>query len=215
MKHSIIFALLFQVLNLNAQSKNHDCDELLQKFEFPVEHSIQSPLTPDTCNALPDYGTNRVLRVAPVAGYLEVKKRIKVVSETTWDADNCLAQTTILSRDTITLSERKYPTHSDKLVGGYWTIRMELMVQPPNSRPAGSFATKLPKGAMSQTYNNGSTLELKDYWVVHTGQFTDAIAAKQACREFKKSHPEFCRAYAYWLPSGCEYQYEFTDENNL
>ena len=213
MKHLIIFALLFQVLNLNAQSKNHDCDELLQRFEFPVEHSIQSPLNPDPCDALSDYGTDRVLRVAPVAGYLEVKKRIKVVSETTWDADNCNAVTTILSRDTITLSERKYPTHSDKLVGGYWTIRMELLVQPPNSRPAGSFATKLPKGAMSQTYTDGSQIDLNDYWVIHTGQFTDAISAKKACIEFKEENGEFCRAYVYYLKYGCDTQYEFTSNN--
>lgn len=208
MKKLLTILLTLFALNLSAQ-----CDELKQRFEFPVEHSIQSPLNPDPCDALSNYGTNRVLSVSPTEGYLEVKKRVKVVSETTWDADNCIAATTILSRDTITISERVYPSRSDVKVGGFWTIRMELLILPPSSRPDGTFATKLPKGSLSMTYKDGSTLELKDYWVIHTGHFINVTDAKVAVKKFKELHPEFCRAYAYFLPEGCEYQYKFTSNN--
>lgn len=208
MKNSLIFLLSFIALNLNAQ-----CDELKQRFDFPVAYSIQSPLTPDPCDALSDYGTNRVLSVSPTEGYLEVKKRVKVVSETTWDADNCIAATIVLSRDTITISERVYPSRSDVKVGGFWTVRMELLILPPNSRPAGTYATKLPKGAMSQIYKNGSQIDLNDYWVIHTGQFDNPAEAKVAVKKFKELHPEFCRAYAYFLPSGCDTQYSFSSKN--
>jgi len=209
MKNLLIFTFIFIALNLNAQ-----CDELTERFGFPVMHSINSPLTPDPCDALSDYGTIRELTIAPSEGYQEIKKRIRVVTETTWDADHCIAETVILSRDTSVISEQIFPSHSNRSVGGFWTIRMELLVMPPNSRPSGSFATKLPKGSMSMTYKDGTNLELKDYWVVHTGRFENQSDAKIAVQRFKELHPEFCRAYAYWLPSGCLFQYRFNENLN-
>jgi len=203
--NKILFLLFLPTFLLG----QNPCEELLERFEFPIAYSIQSPMEPDPCDALADYGTVSELIYAPKAGYQEIKKRVRVVSETTWDADNCIAQTNILSRDTIEISNKIYGRQSGEGTGGYWTVRMELLILPPQSRPEGSMCTKLPSGALTQTYKDGSTRELKDYWVVHYGIFQNQPDAKQACKEFKRLHPEFCRAYAYWLLEGCEYQYQY------
>jgi hypothetical protein len=168
-------------------------------------------MTPDPCDAKSNYGTVSELIHAPISGYQEIKKRIRVVSETAWDADNCKAETTILSRDTIEISNQRFSQKPGQKTGGYWTVRMELMVLPPASRPEGSFCTKLPKGSLTQTYKDGTTRELKDYWVVHTGKFSGAEEAKIAVKRFKEAYPEFCRSYAYYLPENCEYQYRYVN----
>lgn len=204
----LILNFIGLTFNLNAQ-----CDELTQRFDLPVMHSIESPMEPDPCDAKDNYGTVSNLIYSPIGGYQEIKKRIRIVSETIWDADNCKAETNILSQDTIEISNQRFGQRKGQTTGGYWTVRMELMVLPPASRPEGTMCTKLPKGSLTQTYKDGSTRELKDYWVVHTGKFSNAEEAKIAVKRFKEAYPEFCRAYAYFLPTDCEYQYQYKNVN--
>jgi hypothetical protein len=207
-----ITILILSLIGLTFGDLNAQCEELIQRFEFPLQYSMQSPLTPDPCDAKSNYGTIGELVYSPVSGYQEVKKRVRVVSETSWDADNCKAETTVLSRDTVVISNQRFGQRPGRTTGGYWTIRMELLIQPPGSRPDGSMCTKLPKGSLTQKYKDGSTREIKDYWVVHYGQYFNEFDCKDAVKEFKAQYPEFCRAYAYFLPGECEYQYQYKNQ---
>ena len=206
--YTILTALLFLTVQLFAQTQV-PCGSIVERVEIPVEHSSMTPLPPDPCDALADYGTKRVLTVSTQPEYLEIQKRIRVVVETLINPDDCSSEAHELSRDTVEVSRKKIYVASTEPVGGYWTVRMELMMYAPASRPDGCYATKLPRGAMSQQYKDGSIIELKEYWVIHNGQYETKAEASAATKRLKAEYPEFCRAYAYLLPQGCENQHEY------
>jgi len=185
------------------------CGSIVERVPIPSEYSTNTPLPPDPCDALADYGTEKVLTVSTQPEYLEIKKKIRVVVETLIDPDNCTSVAHELSRDTIEISREKIYAASTVPVGGYWTVRMELLMFAPASRPAGCYATKLPEGALSQKYKDGSTIEINEYWVVHSGQYETKAEASAATKRLKSKYPEFCRAYAYMLPEGCQNQYQY------
>jgi len=190
---------------LSAQQTSAPCGAITERVPIPAEHSFNIPLAPDPCDALPYYGTEKRPTISATPEYLEIKKQIRVVVETLIDPDNCSAQVRELSRDTVVASQKRVYVASAAPTEGYWTVRMELMVYPPNSRPAGCLVSKLPDGAMAQ--NNAQ--EIKDYWVVHYGKYTGKSEAREATVLLKQRYPEFCRAYAYYLPAGCQYQFEY------
>lgn len=192
-----LLILTFLATDLVAQP----CKDLIEKVNLPVAYSLNPQLPPDPCDALSSYGTERILTVSERPEYLEVRKRIRVVVETVWDSETCTAETKELSRDTVIVGQQKIYSASNVPTGGYWTVRMELMVYAPVSRPVDALATKLPNG------------RLQDYWVIHTGQFNTIDEAKQATKQLKSVHPEFCRAYAYYLPEGCKSQYKYQPSN--
>jgi len=211
------YILLTTLLLLSTQLYSQNkvpCGSIVERVEIPVQHSTMNPLPPDPCDALASYGTVKVLTVSTEPEYLEIKKQIRVVVETLIDPDNCTSVAQELSRDTIEVSREKIYAASTEPVGGYWTVRMELMMYSPLSRPAGCYATKLPSGALSQQYKDGSTIELKEYWVVHSGQYETQAEARLATKRLKSLHPEFCRAYAYLLPEGCKNQYQYKSSFN-
>lgn len=196
MKNLILLILILTFISTLTQAQK-PCD-LTQRFEYPIVHSLNSQMVPDPCDALDDYSTVKRLTVSATATYLEVKKMVKVVNETTYDPETCAAESREISRDTIIVSSKSVNVADNRPTGGYWTIRMELMVFAPQSRPDECLATKLPQGE-----------RLEDYWVTHYGKFANVQEAKLACKEFKELHPEFCRAYAYYLPEGCRFQYKY------
>lgn len=191
------FLPIFLISFSNIGFSQRPCEDLIQRFEFPVEHSTNGPLVPDPCNALNDYGTERILQISPTPGYQEIKKMVRVTTETIWDPETCHAESKVLSRDTIEISNKRYNSVITATDGGYWTVRMELMVYPPLSRPKGSLATKLPN------------TNLKDYWVIHRGKFETEKEARLAVKILKEQYPEFCRSFAYFLPEGCQFQYKY------
>lgn len=209
MKHFLMYTLLFVATSLFSQSPT-PCGSIVERVALPSEYSTNTPLKPDPCDALADYGTEKVLTVSTQPEYLEIKKKIRVVVEI--DPDNCEAHE--LSRDTVEVSREKIYVASTRPVGGFWTVRMELLMYAPASRPAGCNATKLPEGALSQKYKDGSTIELKEYWVVHNGQYPTKAEAAAATKRLKAKYPEFCRAYPYLLPEGCKNQYEYKTTNS-
>lgn len=209
---TILTALMLFTFQSLAQKNQFPCGSIVERIEIPVEYSTLSPLPPDPCDALPSYGTEKVLTVSTQPEYLEIQKRIRVVVETLINPDDCTSEAREVSRDTIEVSREKIYVASTTPVGGYWTVRMELMTYAPASRPVGCNATKLPEGAMSQQYKDGSTIELKEYWVIHNGKYSTPSEAKSATKRLKANYPEFCRAYPYLLPSGCKNQYEYKQQ---
>lgn len=193
----LINACVCLTFALNAQ-----CDQLTQRFDLPVQYSIKSQLDPDPCDAKSDYRTKSELVYSPISGYQEIKKQVKVITATTYDPDNCKGKTEVVSVDTTEISNKIFGAKKGQTTGGYWTMRLELMVLPPASRPQGSMATKLPLGESKE-----------GYWVIHVGTFVSAETAKKELKLFKNAYPEFCRAYVYYLPSNCEYQYKYLNVN--
>jgi hypothetical protein len=199
-----LLLLLIPVFGYTQQT-SAPCGAITERVPIPAEYSTNAPLPPDPCDALADYGTEKSPTISATPEYLEIEKRIRVVVETLIDPDNCSTQVREISRDTIVVGQRKVYVASTEPTSEYWTVRMELMVYPPNSRPDGCLVTKLPDGAMAQD----NTQEIKDYWVVHYGQYRSKAEAKAATTLLKQRHPEFCRAYAYLLPAGCQYQFQY------
>jgi hypothetical protein len=209
MKNLLIFTSLIVTTQLFSQSQPVPCGAITERVPIPLKYSMNARLPPDPCDALASYNTERVISVCTTPNYLEIKKQIRVVVETLIDPDNCNSVARELSRDTIEVGRKLIYAASTTPTGGYWTVRMELVVYAPVSRPVGFYATKLPNGSMSQEYKDGSTIDLKEYWVVHVGEYKTITEAKKATNELKKTHPEFCRAYPYFLPNGCEHQYKY------
>jgi hypothetical protein len=204
----LLTTLLLLSTYLFAQNKV-PCGAITERVPIPSEYSTTNPLPPDPCDALADYGTKKILIVSTEPEYIEIKKQIRVVVETLIDPDNCTSVAHELSRDTVEVSRQLIFAASTVPTGGYWTVRMELMMYPPKSRPAGCYATKLPQGAKSQQYKDGSAIELKDYWVIHKGNFFYKEEAMEAAKRLKAQYPEFCRAYPYFLPEGCKKQFRY------
>ncbi len=201
--------LISFLLSSNLLFSQTPCGAITERVPIPLQYSTKTPLPPDPCDALPTYGTEKELTVSTQPEYLEIKKTIRVVVETLIDPDNCTSTAREVSRDTIEVGRQLIYAASTTPTGGYWTVRMELMMYAPNSRPAGCYATKLPAGALSQQYKDGTTINLKEYWVVHAGQYVSKEEASQATKELKRSYPEFCRAYTYFLPENCQQQYKY------
>jgi hypothetical protein len=197
MKLTILFLCLSVVLSAQ-------CDELTQRFEMPVSYSQPDQMTPDPCHGLNNYGTTPTLKVSPKAGYLEKKMRIRATTVTEWDADKCISRTVSNTFDTTVLSERIYPQTSDVTVGGYWTCRLELMVTPPISAPVGCESVRLPSSHI-----------FKDYWLTTHGHFTSPEDAKKALKAFKSEYPEYCSAFIYFVPLGCEYLITYSSEHHV
>jgi hypothetical protein len=205
MKQILIAFILLPLLGYSQSQQSAPCGAITERVPIPAEYSINGRLAPDPCDALADYGTEKQPTISATPEYLEIKKRIRVVVETLIDPDNCSTQVRELSRDTIVVGQENVYIASTQPTQGYWTVRMELMVYPPSSRPAGCLVTKLPSGAMAQD----NAQDLRDYWVVHYGEYTSKSEAKSATALLKQRHPEFCRAYAYFLPQGCKYQFKY------
>lgn len=204
-----IFFIILTLTSFNLFSQT-PCGSIIEKIDLPISYSLNSALPPDPCDAKSDYGTERDLIVSTNPVGIQIKKKIKILVETLIDPDNCQIETREISRDTIEVGREKVYVASIKPVGGYWTVRMELMVYAPVSRPSGCFATKLPNRSMD--WNN--QFDLKDYWVVHTGNFQSLESARLATIQLKEMFPEFCRAYPYFLPEGCKEQYQYKSKIN-
>ena len=189
--------MIFLLLTLSTAA-SAQCEELTQRFERPVQYNTPSQMMPDRCHGTNDYGTHAVLSIAPRAGYLERKLKIRATVITEWDADTCVSRTVSTKFDTIITSQVIRPQISDKTVGGYYTCRLELMVTPPTSAPLNCVAVRLP-----------SNHQFADYWVTSYGEFTDIFAAKRALKAFKLQYPEYCSAFVYFIPTGCEYMMSY------
>ncbi len=186
----LIFIFLFP-FNLIAQ-----CDNLVKQQIIPIQHSLMEQLEPDPCNALSDYGTRRILTHSPSNGLIEKKFKVKINQEISWDPDNCQAQTKELSRDTILIEEKVTAQQPGKITKPIFTVRMELLQKPPQSRPSGTKCTKLMEGNLS------------GYWIVHYGEYSNMEEARQATIQLKQRWPEFCRAFPTAISSS-EFRYEF------
>lgn len=178
------------------------CDELIERVDKPYRHSPADTLAPSKCEANSWYPATKVLRYGPDDAYTIIKKQVRVVTETIWDADNCDATTNIISQDTTEVAREFHPMVSGETTGGYWTVRFELRTTAVDRRPEATFATKLANG------------KFKGYWVYHDGEYDTKAEATTAAAAFRRSHPEFPCAYAYFLPEGCEWQYVYQDESS-
>jgi len=196
----ILFFSILVVVSFGQTSfqASNICEGLTTKSPLPMSYSgPKDRLIPDPCNAKDSYGSQLALVYAPDPGYVEQQRQIKVITESIWDSRTCQMTSREVSRDTIIVHEEVIPSQSPKNVGGYWTVRMELMVKPPDSRPVGAMVSKLPSS------------NLEGYWVVHMGSADTKEEIQKYLKPFKAEYPEFCRAYVYWLPFGIEYQYEY------
>jgi len=187
----ILVAMLLLVSTLHGQ-------ECLTEVKFiPTVHKVNPALKPDSCT-LKAYDTKKILLYSPIQGYYIYEKTVRIVLEKIIDK-SCKETINIISQDTILTNTTYYPEQPDKKTGNYWTIKVELMREAPIKRPENFYSTKLPSGIY------------EGYWVTHYGKYQTADIARRNLIEFKKEHPEFCRAYIYLLPENCEFQFQYIE----